>query len=176
MADSQHVLPTPGPEPELLGIYLNDHLAGSAGGLELARRLAESHRNTAASHDLAWLVEQVTEDRETLIQIMAHLGIPRMRYKEPLAWLAEKAGRLKPNGHLLSRSPLSSVVEFEGMVLAVSGKLAGWRSLRVLADADSQLDPAMVDHLIKRAEQQLDRIERLRVRAVVEALVPMQPN
>jgi hypothetical protein len=176
MADSHHVLPTAGPEPELLGIYLNDHLAGSAGGLELARRLAGSHRSTAAADDLAWLVEQVAEDRETLIRTMAQLGIPRTRYKEPLAWLAEKAGRLKPNGHLLSRSPLSSVVELEGMVLGVSGKLAAWRTLRVLADTDPRLDPAMVDHLIERAAAQIARLEPLSLRAAVEAFVPSQPG
>jgi hypothetical protein len=176
MADSQHVLPTPGPEPKLLGIYLNDHLAGSAGGLELAKRLAESHRNTAAADDLAWLVEQVAEDRETLILIMAQLDIPRVRYKEPVAWLAEKAGRLKPNGHLLSRSPLSSVVELEGMALGVTGKLSTWRSLRTLADTDTRLDPAVFDHLIARGRQQLERLERLTARAVVDAFAPPRPN
>lgn len=174
MVDSQHVLPTSDPEPELLGIYLNDHLAGSAGGLELAHRLAQSHRNTAASDDLAWLLEQVAEDRETLLQIMGQLSLSRTRYKEPLAWLAEKAGRLKPNGHLLSRSPLSSVIEFEGMALGVSGKLSAWHSLRALADSDSRLDPAMVEHLIVRAEEQLDRLEHLKARAVVEAFAAPQ--
>jgi hypothetical protein len=176
MVDSQHVLPTAGPEPELLGIYLNDHLAGSAGGLELARRLAGSHRNTAAANDLAWLVEQVAEDRETMTRFMEQLGIARTRYKEPLAWLAEKAGRLKPNGHLLSRSPLSSVVELEGMILGVTGKMAAWRTLRVLANNDVRLDPAMIDHLIVRAEEQIDRLEHLRVRAVAEAFVPARPT
>jgi hypothetical protein len=33
---------------DLLGIYLNDHLAGATGGLELARRVAGSHRGPAA--------------------------------------------------------------------------------------------------------------------------------
>ena len=169
MADSQRVLPTSGPEPDLLGIYLNDHLAGSAGGLALAQRLAEGHRNTAAADDLAWLAEQVAEDREALIKIMEQLSIPRTRYKEPVAWLAEKAGRLKPNGHLLSRSPLSSVVELEGMALGATGKLAGFRTLRALADTDSRLDPAVLDDLIAQAQEQLARLEQLRLRAVVEA-------
>jgi hypothetical protein len=118
---------------------------------------------------LAWVAEQVTEDRETLMAIMRQLDIPRSRVKERVACLAEKAGRLKPNGHLLSRSPLSSVVELEGMVLAVTGKLAGWRTLRILTDTGSRLDPATLDHLTERAQQQLDRLEQLSARAVVEA-------
>jgi hypothetical protein len=32
---------------DLLGIYLNDHLAGATGGLELARRMAASHPDAA---------------------------------------------------------------------------------------------------------------------------------
>jgi hypothetical protein len=172
MADSQHVLPTSQPEPHLLGIYLNDHLAGSAGGLELAKRLAESHRGTAAADDLAWLAKQVAEDREALIKIMTQLKIPRTRYKESVAWLAEKAGRLKPNGHLLGRSPLSSVVELEGMTLGVTGKLSAFRSLRALADTDTRLDAAMLDDLINRAQQQIDRLDQLKGRAITEAFTP----
>ena len=172
MADSQRVLPTSKPEPHLLGIYLNDHLAGSAGGLELAKRLADGHRDTAAADDLAWLVEQVAEDRDALIQILVQLKLPRTRYKEPLAWAAEKVGRLKPNGHLLDRSPLSSVVELEGMKLGVTGKLSAFRTLRTLADTDTRLDPAVLDELINRAQEQIARLEQLRVRAVVEAFGP----
>jgi hypothetical protein len=169
MTDSEHVLPTSGPEPDLLGIYLNDHLAGAGGGLALAQRLAEGHRNTAAAADLVWLAGQIAEDRETLIEIMQQLGIARTRYKEPVAWLAEKAGRLKPNGHLLSRSPLSSVVELEGMTLGVTGKLSALRTLRALADSDSRLDQADLDDMIARSHEQLDRLEKLRVRAVAES-------
>jgi hypothetical protein len=33
-------------EQTLVGIYLNDHLAGATGGLELARRAAASHRGS----------------------------------------------------------------------------------------------------------------------------------
>lgn len=174
MATPQHVLPTSGSQPDLLGIYLNDHLAGAAAGVALARRLAESHGDTAAADDLAWIAEQVTADRASLLKIMSQLGIVRTRYKEPLALLAERAGRLKPNGHLRSRSPLSSLVELEGMALGLEGKASAWRTLRTLADADSRFDPAMLDELIERARQQADRLERVKTRAVVEALSPRE--
>ncbi len=171
MAEPQRVLPTSGPEPALLGIYLNDHLAGSAGGVALAQRLRDSHGETAAAADLAWLAEQVAEDRATLIKLMEQLGIPRTKYKEPAAWLAEKVGRLKPNGHLLSRSPLSSVVELEAMRLGVEGKAAGWRSLRTLAEKDSRLDQDLIGNLQVRAREQAERLEHLHARAAAEAFV-----
>lgn len=172
MSTPSHVLPTPGAQPELLGIYLNDHLAGAAAGVALAHRLGRGHRDTAAADDLAWLADQITADRASLLQLMSQLGIARTRYKEPLALLAERAGRLKPNGHLRSRSPLSSVVELEGMALGVAGKASAWRTLRTLAVTDSRLDPAALDGLIKRAQQQGELVEQLRTRAVLEALSP----
>lgn len=37
--------------------------------------------------------------------------------------VAEKLGRLKPNGQLHGYSPLSRVIELEGLYLGISGKL-----------------------------------------------------
>jgi hypothetical protein len=156
--------------PHLLRIYLNDHLAGAAGGTGLARRLAQSHRGTAAERDLASLLREVEDDRAALLEIMSKLDVVRTYYKEPIAALAERAGRLKLNGSLLRRSPLSTVVELEAMLLGVTGKRSGWLSLRELAQSDTRLDKARLDTLIGRADQQLATIERLRVRAVREAL------
>jgi hypothetical protein len=77
--------------------------------------------------------------------------------------------RLKPNGHVLTRSPLSRVVELEALRLGVEGKAAGWRTLRARAERDSRLDATRLDTLIDRATRQIDELERLRVRAVVTA-------
>jgi hypothetical protein len=156
--------------PHLLRIYLNDHLAGSAGGSALAHRLANSHKGTAAARELAALARAIDEDRDALIEIMGQLGIPRTYYKEPLAVIAERLGRFKLNGSLLHRSPLSSVVELEAMALGVTGKRSGWRSLRELAGSEPRLDGARLDTLIQRADDQLAVLEELRVRAVAEAM------
>jgi hypothetical protein len=169
MTDTHGVVPTDG-RPDLLRIYLNDHLAGSAGGAALARRLAGSHAKTAAGPELTKLAREVVEDRESLLDIMRGLGVSRKRFKEPLAVVAERLGRFKPNGSLLSRSPLSSVIELEAMALGVTGKLAGWRTLQELSGSEPRLDAAQLDRLVSRAEAQLASLERLRVDAVSEAL------
>jgi hypothetical protein len=64
---------------------------------------------------------------------MAALGISVRHYKVYAAWIGEKVGRLKFNGHLTSRSPLSGLEELEMLRLGVEGKAAGWRTLRTLA-------------------------------------------
>lgn len=156
--------------PHLLRIYLNDHLAGAAGGTALAHRLASSHKGTAAERELAELAREVDEDRDALIEIMGGLDIPRTYYKEPLALVAERLGRFKLNGSLLQRSPLSSVVELEAMGLGVTGKRSGWRSLRELADSDPRLDRTKLDTLIRRADDQIALLDRLRIQAVREAM------
>jgi hypothetical protein len=150
---------------DLLGIYLNDHLAGATGGLELARRVAGSHRGPGADSPLERLAAEVAQDRAALKDIMAALGIPVRAYKVYVAWIGEKAARLKLNGYLMARSPLSSLEELEMLRLGVEGKAAGWRTLRVLAETDQRLDPGRLDELIYRARRQADVLEELRVRA-----------
>ena len=101
---------------------------------------------------------------------MAALGIPVRAYKVYVAWIGEKAARLKLNGYLLTRSPLSSLEELEMLRLGVEGKAAGWRTLRVLAETDKRLDPGRLDELISRARRQADLLEELRVRAAGQVI------
>jgi len=87
-----------------LGIYLNDHLGGSTSGLELVRRTARAHADTAAGAPLRQLAGEIAEDRRTLVAIMRTLRVPVRHYKVLGGWAAEKAARLKPNGRLRQRS------------------------------------------------------------------------
>lgn len=162
--------------PDLLGIYLNDHLAGATGGTQLARRAAGGAGGTAASGALRRFAAEVAQDRATLLQVMLALGIPVRRYKVYAAWIGEKAGRLKFNGHLTSRSPLSSLEELEMLRLGVEGKAAGWRTLRVLAGQDPRLDTGQLDELIARAQRQSGLLEELRVRAAADVIAAARPG
>jgi hypothetical protein len=151
--------------PDLLGIYLNDHLAGATAGTELAHRMAASLHDEPYGEPLARIVAEVAQDRADLVEMMKTLGVPVRAYKTGLAWIGEKAARLKLNGRLLARSPLSTLEEVEMLRLGVEGKAAGWRTLRVLADTDARLDGGRLDHLMARARQQADVLENLRVQA-----------
>jgi hypothetical protein len=155
----------------LLAVYLNDHLAGSTLGVSLARRMAASARpGSERATVLSRLAAEITEDRSALLQIMAGLGIPVRRYKVLAAWAGEKAGRLKLNGYLLARSPLSDLEETEFLRLGVEGKAAGWHTLRELADRDSRLDAARLDQLITRANHQASMLQSLRASTANRAL------
>jgi hypothetical protein len=149
----------------LLGIYLNDHLAGATAGVELAHRMAASRHVSVADHAMQSLAAEIAQDRAALLEIMAALAIPVRGYKVCVAWIGEKAGRLKLNGHLLTRSPLSNLEELEMLRLGVEGKAAGWRTLRALADREQRLDSGRLDQLISVARRQVDLLEEFRVRA-----------
>ncbi|NIH86005.1 hypothetical protein [Amycolatopsis granulosa] len=152
----------------LLGIYLNDHVVVVTACAELARRLARAEAEWAGNGKLDRLAEEMAEDRDALVEMMRTLGEAARPAGQWAGRLLEKAGRLKLNGRLLSRSPLSRVVELEGLRLGVEGKVATWRTLRARATADSRLDADRLDELIANARSQATRLERLRARAVAE--------
>lgn len=159
----------------MLGIYLNDHLAGATAGSELARRMARSHQEREEAAILKRLAAEIARDRTALLDIMTALGIPVRAYKVGVAWIGEKAGRLKFNGRILSRSPVSDLEELELLRLGVEGKAAGWRTLRTLAGTDVRLDAERLDELISRASSQADQLEELRLHAanrIISQLLP----
>ena len=157
-------------DDKLLGIYLNDHLAGSVAGLDLARRALNSNKGTAYESFLRDLVIAIDDDKRELEGLMETLGIPQDRMKQIVAWAAEKAGRLKLNGQLTGYSPLSRLVELEGLFLGVTGKRSLWRTLKQIADHDSRLAVTDFDKLMTRAEEQRNGLEEHRLRAAAEAL------
>ncbi len=154
---------------ELLGIYLNDHLAGASAGAAMFQRAAHSARGEAKV-ELLRLTAEVSQDRQSLLDLMSGLGVRVRRYKVIAGWVAEKVGRFKLNGYLSGRSPLSDLVELEALLLGVQGKAAGFRTLRSLTDQHARLDPSQRNQLIDRAERHSDVLERLRIQTVQRVL------
>ncbi len=156
----------------LLAIYLNDHLAGSSAGVALARRLRASNEDEPEfGPPLAAVCGEIEADRETLEQLMKQLGVRRDPAKPALAWVGEKLGRLKLNGQLHGYSPLSRVVELEGLALGIGGKLQLWRALERSLDSVEGFD---FEQLGDRAASQRERVEALRLAAAVRAFGAQQ--
>jgi hypothetical protein len=154
----------------LLATYLNDHLAGATAGRELARRSAASNRGSDLGRFLAGLAREIDEDRDALLALMGGLGVGTDRIKVLGGWAVEKLGRLKPNGRLFSYSPLSRLVELEGLALGVRGKLALWQALEIIQAGEPTLAKTDLISLGERAERQLSELERHRRAIVAEAL------
>ncbi|MCX4751042.1 hypothetical protein OG455_37015 [Kitasatospora sp. NBC_01287] len=139
---------------EPLSIYLNDHLTGAFGGTALAHRMADTHPDSRRAADLRQLARDVEQDRDDLVRIMNSLAVPVRHYRTWLGLAGERIGRLKPNGTLARRSPLSDLIELEAMRTGVEGKTALWRALRSIAETDPRLSAEELDRLIQRAAEQ----------------------
>ena len=152
-----------------LEIYLADHHAGSTTGVELARRTLRRNHEPATRDELARIATEIAEDRVALERVMQGVGAQPSRFKDQLAWTLEKLGRLKPNGRIRGETALARLVELEALTLGVAGKRALWESLRnVTAVATNpRVD---LDDLVRRADDQLERLERFRRDAARVAL------
>jgi hypothetical protein len=154
----------------LLAIYLNDHLAGAVGGVELAKRTLDNNKATEYEAFLTQLVADIEADQAALEALMERSGIPRGPVKPGLAWASEKVGRLKLNGAITGYSPLSRLVELETLRLGIEGKRCLWRSLEEARPPDAAMTDEELHELIARAEAQIEVVEEHRVEAARTAL------
>jgi hypothetical protein len=112
-----------------LAIYLRNHDAAAQAGVELFRRAESNQRDRPYGPKLAELRAEDEQDARALRSVLRAEGIQPARAQSLLLQLGERAGRLKPNGSLLRRAPLSDLIEVEGMLDAVRAKAAGWQAL-----------------------------------------------
>jgi hypothetical protein len=153
----------------LLAIYLHDHLAGATLGVGLARRLRSSHPgDPEMGTPLAQLCGEIEEDRGTLERLMEQLGVSRDPVKPAMAKVAERFGRLKPNGRLRTYSPLSRTLELEFLSGLVGGKLQLWNALE--QSFGESLEGFDFHALAARADSQGQRLEDLHLAAAQRTL------
>ena len=147
----------------LLGVYLNDHLAGAIGGEELAKRCLSHNRHSPLGEYLARFVVEVREDRGALERLMERLDVRRDPLKPRASWLLEKLGRFKMNGGVLRYTELSRLEELEGLCLGVEGKACMWRGLGhapLHLAGEQDLDLGALEARAQRQREQLE-IHRL---------------
>jgi hypothetical protein len=164
---------------DLLGLYLSDHLTGATAGAERIERMADDFVDTPVFARLSELTEEVRLERAFLQQLIHDLGMRQRRYRQAASWAAEHVGRLKGNGRLLSRSPLTLVLETELMRSAVIGKLGVWQTLEANAD-ELSLDPGAFAELAANVPHQLEVLDAIheyaRTRAFREDRETFQPS
>lgn len=143
-----------------LAIYLNDHLGGATVGVELARRLRTSNRgDDTFGPPLDRVCSEIEEDRAALERVIKGLGFSPSKIKPAGAWVAEKLGRLKLNGRLRGYSPLSRLLELEGLLMGITGKIALWKTLAGSDDVEGLgID---FEQLAVRASEQRSTVENL---------------
>ena len=154
---------------EALTAYLNDHLAGSAAGVELAEKLRDNNQGTELGRDMVALHHDISQDRDALEELLRHLDLERHPVKEAAGWVLEKLSRLRVNPAMTGSAELTRLMETEALSLGIEGKLSLWVALKEAAAADPRLAGTDYDHLIERARSQRRTLEPHRLAAAVAA-------
>ena len=150
---------------EALAVYLNDHLAGAAAGLELAGKLRDNNQGTELGKLMVGVHHDIGQDREALEELMRHLDLERHPVKEAAGSMLEKLSRLRLNPALTGSAELTRMLEVEALSLGIEGKLSLWLALKEAAAADPRLAAADYDRLIERARGQRRALEPHRLAA-----------
>jgi hypothetical protein len=153
-----------------LEIYLNDHLAGSVTGSELANKISSEYVGTPFGPFLAELAREIEQDKVTLEGLMERLGIQRSTIKQAAGWIGEKVSRLKLSDTMTGDQDLKRLLEFETLSLGIEGKLSMWRTLIEVSDSHTELAATDLARLAKRAENQRSNLEDHRLQVATAAL------
>ena len=141
---------------ERLAIYLNDHLAGSVIALEMLQDLADDP-------EIAQLREEILADREVLERLLARTGSEISQPRQAAAWLTEKLGDVKLYLDDPDQGALRRLEMLETIAMGIFGKESLWASLQESMSGNPLLQGEDYTLLRQRAQQQRERIERLRL-------------
>jgi hypothetical protein len=158
-------------EQRPLAIYLRNHEAAGQAGRDLFRRTAANQRDRPYAGELAELSTEVEEDLETLRAVMRAVRVSPDPVQGLALRLGERIGRLKPNGALLRRAPLSDLIEIEGLLNAVRAKAAGWQALTQVPAPDWS-ETADTQLLYERALDQAERLTAIHRAASAHVFTP----
>jgi hypothetical protein len=151
-------------------IYLNDHLAGAAAALELLEHLESSYAGTEKAHEFAVLRADIAADRDELKSLVDRLQATQSAPRKATAWLASKMAELKLRIADRATGPLRLLETVEALGLGIEGKLAMWRALAAAAAVAPALDELDYERLARRAQEQRERVEAIRLEAARAAL------
>jgi uncharacterized protein YukE len=154
------------PGREHLHTYLNDHLAGSVAAIELLEKVIEHHSEDRFGKIFSDWRNDIQADQETLRNLMRKLGAEESAIRKAGAWVAEKFSRIKIGDPDDSAGLLQAL---EALALGITGKRLLWRSLRAITSNFVPLQGTDFGKLEKRAQDQFEQVETLRLEMAREA-------
>jgi hypothetical protein len=154
-----------------LSTYLEDHLAGASAAIDLLQSLQDQLENEPLGPVAAGWLEEITNDRKTLLGLIERVEHGPHAGKEAAAWLAEKVSRMKLGR--VSKGDLGTFQALETLSLGILGKRSLWRALAEASGEDPRLAGLDYGRLIRRAEEQFDSVEEQRLEFARRALSPL---
>jgi hypothetical protein len=155
---------------EHLATYLNDHLAGSVVALELLDHLEATHSEDPLRAFFRELRADIAADRDELEALMKALNIDQSRTRKASAWLTGKITELKLRFDDPKADALLLFESLEALLLGIEGKRSLWLTLAATSETEPSLQIADYERLQQRAQEQRDRVEKLRIKTALTAL------
>ncbi len=155
-----------------LSSYLNDHLAGSVGAVELLKRLIETYEGKPLERFFTELLDEIKMDQEKLQGLINKLDAAESAVRKAGAWIAEKISRSKIQLDEAREGEMGLFLALESLALGIAGKLSLWRALEAASEAAVQLRALDYADLKHRAREQFDRVETKRVEVARKVLSP----
>lgn len=153
-----------------LRIYLNDHLALAVGEIELVERCARNNSNGELGEFLRQLEMQLKAERKIIEDMLRKVSGTPNPIKQGLAWLAEKAGRLKLNDELMKYSDLSRLLELDTLSAAANQRQVMWDNLKETREGDERLKDTDFGKHVEAAASHQARLRGFRLEAAKPAL------
>jgi hypothetical protein len=153
---------------EDLSSYLNDHLAGSVGALELLDRLIDTYKEKPLEQFFSDLRNEIDADQETLKELIASLGEEESTVRKAGAWVMEKFSRGKIQLDGDEEEQMGLFLALEGLALGIHGKRSLWRALAAVSETIPQLRNRDYGELEKRAVEQHDQVDAKRLEVARE--------
>jgi hypothetical protein len=150
---------------EYLATYLNDHLAGAAAALELLEHVKSWYAGTQIEPFAAELHGDILADRKELESLMERMGVGRSVARRVAGWLAEKGAQLKLKLDDPAAKGLRLLEAMDALSIGIEGKRLLWAALATVAKEDPAFRGVDYDALQRRAREQRERIEAMRLDA-----------
>lgn len=156
-----------------LAIYLHDHIAGAQTAIAVLQNLKKQHEDEPLGKFAAGLHEEVQKDLTRLEQFADRIADEGAKpLKKAIARIAAKGFWSKL--HRRTNKGLGTLEALELLAVGILGKRALWRALKEVAPIDARLRNEDFDRLVKRAQDQHDRVERFRLQLARSVL--LQPE
>ena len=146
-----------------LTTYLNDHLAGSVGALELVDRLIETYKGKPLEQFFKDLRNEIDADQGELQNLIEKLGEKESAVRKAGLWVAEKFSRVKIRLSESEEDRMGLFHALEGLFLGITGKRGLWTALAAAAETVPQLRELDYARLEKRAVEQCDCVDAKRL-------------
>jgi hypothetical protein len=142
-----------------LSTYLNDHLGGSVGALEMLEDMIDAQEGRPLQGFLKVLHENIESDQSELKRMMKELGMQESVIKKAGAWVAEKVSRAKLRVGDTGKPNLALLQSLEGLSLGIAGKRSLWRSLIAVKGSTARFGGFDLVRLEERASDQFKQVE-----------------